>query len=143
MSRSFNLALGLFVQLAFTNIEWKAFMIFGTFCAVMIFHVYFFYLEACGKTLEDIKVIFNNKVPAWKSAGFGERFEEKAEISKQKHITPAKLLREESRAAAGGATKTSAPTAAGNSEKTVEEPTPVVHEETAQPATADGKDTAA
>ncbi|KAI9147639.1 High-affinity glucose transporter [Paramyrothecium foliicola] len=55
---SFNLALAYFVPPSFTNIQWRSYMIFGTFCFVMIFHVFFMYPETAGLSLEEIEQKF-------------------------------------------------------------------------------------
>ncbi|KAK6444565.1 hypothetical protein FP744_10000813 [Trichoderma asperellum] len=74
---AFNLALAFFVPPAFTNIQWKAYMIFGTFCIAMVFHVYFMYPETVKKSLEEIDVLFDDNIPAWRSASAVSTFEEK------------------------------------------------------------------
>ncbi|PTB39090.1 hypothetical protein M441DRAFT_70244 [Trichoderma asperellum CBS 433.97] len=74
---AFNLALAFFVPPAFTNIQWKAYMIFGTFCITMVFHVYFMYPETVKKSLEEIDVLFDGNIPAWRSASAVSTFEEK------------------------------------------------------------------
>lgn len=68
LSTSFNLALAFFVPPSFTNIQWKTYMIFGTFCFVMVFHVYLTYPETVGKSLEEIDHLFDASVPAWRTA---------------------------------------------------------------------------
>lgn len=80
----FNLALAFFVPPAFTNIDWKTYMIFGTFCAVIFFHVFFTYPETCGKSLEEIDVVFEGDVPAWRSGTFGGTFQDRADESRRK-----------------------------------------------------------
>lgn len=77
MDNSFNLALAFFVPPAFTNIQWKAYMIFGTFCITMVFHIYFMYPETVKKSLEEIDVLFEGDIPAWRSASAVSTFEEK------------------------------------------------------------------
>ncbi|KAL1852513.1 hypothetical protein Daus18300_012111 [Diaporthe australafricana] len=67
----FNLALAFFVPPAFTNIQWKTYMIFGTFCAVMTVHVFFFYPETAGKSLEEIDEVFESRTPAWRTGQLG------------------------------------------------------------------------
>lgn len=80
----FNLALALFVPPAFTNITWMTYMIFGTFCAVITIHVFFFYPETSGKSLEEVEYIFASKVPAWRSAKIGGTFEDRVHAVEQK-----------------------------------------------------------
>lgn len=81
----FNLALALFVPSAFTNIQWETYMIFGTFCVVMTFWVFFLYPETAGKSLEEIDYVFDSKIPAWKSASVGGTFEDRVHEVEQKH----------------------------------------------------------
>lgn len=69
MKRAFNFALAYFLPPAFKNITWKTYIIFGIFCFVMTFHIFFTYPETARKTLEEIDLLFDSKIPAWKSAG--------------------------------------------------------------------------
>ncbi|GAB7362847.1 hypothetical protein MBLNU230_g3150t1 [Neophaeotheca triangularis] len=64
----FNFALAYFVSPAFTNIQWRTYIIFGVFCFVMTFQIFFTYPETRGKTLEEIDLIFDKKVRPWRSA---------------------------------------------------------------------------
>lgn len=61
---------------AFTNIQWKTYLIFGTFCIAMTFHIFFTYPETVRRSLEEIDELFDNNVPAWRSANVGN-FEDK------------------------------------------------------------------
>ncbi|KAF7561160.1 hypothetical protein G7046_g2968 [Stylonectria norvegica] len=79
----FNLALAFFVPPAFTNIQYKTYFIFGTFCVVMTFHAFFFYPETSRKTLEEVDLLFDKDVPAWRSARVGESFQEKVEMARR------------------------------------------------------------
>lgn len=74
---SFNLALAFFVPPAFTNIQWKAYMIFGTFCIAMLFHVYLMYPETVKQSLEEIDVLCDGNISAWHGASAMSTFEEK------------------------------------------------------------------
>ncbi|KAM3417109.1 hypothetical protein BST61_g8685 [Cercospora zeina] len=65
---AFNFALACFLPPAFRNITWKTYIIFGIFCFVMIFHIFFTYPETARESLEEINLIFDSKIPAWKSA---------------------------------------------------------------------------
>lgn len=80
----FNLALALFVPPAFTNIQWKTYMIFGTFCAVMTVYVFLLYPETTGKSLEEIDFVFEARVPAWRSAEVGGTFEDRVHDAEHK-----------------------------------------------------------
>jgi hypothetical protein len=53
---------------AFHNIQWKTYIIFGVFCCVMTFHVFFMYPETAGRTLEEIDMVFDMNVKPWKTS---------------------------------------------------------------------------
>ncbi|KAL1870004.1 hypothetical protein VTK73DRAFT_2847 [Phialemonium thermophilum] len=72
----FNLALAFFVPPAFTNIQWKTYMIFGTFCAVMTIHIFLTYPETARRSLEEIDLVFEQNIPAWKSKSATGTFED-------------------------------------------------------------------
>ncbi|KAF7194536.1 High-affinity glucose transporter [Pseudocercospora fuligena] len=63
----FNFALAYFLPPAFKNITWKTYIVFGVFCTVMTVHIFFTYPETARKTLEEIDLLFDSKIPAWKS----------------------------------------------------------------------------
>ncbi|KAL5337518.1 general substrate transporter [Aspergillus crustosus] len=63
----FNFALSYFVPSAFENIKWKVYILFGVFCAAMTVHVFFFFPETAGKTVEDVDAMFQTKFKAWKT----------------------------------------------------------------------------
>ncbi|PYH47020.1 sugar porter family MFS transporter [Aspergillus saccharolyticus JOP 1030-1] len=81
----FNFALAYFVSPAFTNIQWKTYIIFGTFCTVMTVHIFFTYPETAGRSLEDIDLMFDANLPAWKTSRLPDRFGE--EVEHQRHKT--------------------------------------------------------
>ena len=60
-----NFSLTFFTPPAFQNIQWRFYLIFGTFCAAAFLHVYFFFQETSGKTLEEIDDIFDNNTFAF------------------------------------------------------------------------------
>lgn len=64
----FNFALAMFVPTAFKNITWKTYIIFAVFCIAMTIHVYFLFPETKGKTLEEIAMMWEAKIPAWRTA---------------------------------------------------------------------------
>lgn len=66
----FNFAIAMFTPNAFKNITWKTYMVFGTFCACMFLHVFFFFPETKGKRLEEIGQMWAEGVPAWRSASW-------------------------------------------------------------------------
>lgn len=64
----FNFALGLFTPPAFVNIQWKIFIIFGVLCLAAAGWFWIFYPETCGKTLEEVEVMFSPQGPLpWKT----------------------------------------------------------------------------
>jgi len=63
----FNFALSYFVPPAFENIKWKTYIIFGVFCTVMTIHVFFFFPETAGKTLEEVEEIFLTDAKPWQT----------------------------------------------------------------------------
>ncbi|KAK9446662.1 general substrate transporter [Limtongia smithiae] len=64
----FNFGIAFFTPPAFTNIQWKTFIIFAVFCLAMTVHVYFLFPETGGKTLEEIDIIWEEHIAPWKSA---------------------------------------------------------------------------
>ncbi|BCS23449.1 sugar porter family MFS transporter [Aspergillus puulaauensis] len=75
----FNFALAYFVAPAFTNIQWKTYIIFGVFCTVMTFHVFFMYPETAQRSLEEIDLMFDSDVKAWETTKIDSRFGEQVE----------------------------------------------------------------
>lgn len=63
----FNFAIAMFAPSAFKNITWKIYIIFGVFCICMSIHVFLLFPETKGKTLEEINMMWESKVPAWRS----------------------------------------------------------------------------
>ncbi|KAG5982300.1 hypothetical protein E4U55_002072 [Claviceps digitariae] len=74
----FNLALAFFVPPAFTNIQWKSYIIFGVFCIVMTAHAFFTYPETAQKSLEEMDQLFDQNIHAWRSNKSGTCAEEVA-----------------------------------------------------------------
>ncbi|KAJ5590361.1 hypothetical protein N7450_004333 [Penicillium hetheringtonii] len=56
-----NFALTFFTPPGFQNIQWKLYCIFGTFCLVAALHTFLLFQETCGRSLEEIDDIFDNK----------------------------------------------------------------------------------
>ncbi|KAL2824289.1 general substrate transporter [Aspergillus cavernicola] len=82
----FNFALAYFVAPAFTNIKWKTYIIFGVFCTVMTFHVYFMYPETAQKSLEEIDLMFDSGVKPWQTAKLPDRFGEEVERHRKQSV---------------------------------------------------------
>lgn len=59
----FNFALGMFTPPAFINITWKLFIIFGVLCVAAAAWFWVFYPETCGKTLEEVELMFSSDGP--------------------------------------------------------------------------------
>lgn len=71
---AFNTALGLFTPVAFQNIMWKTYIMFGVFLTTMFIHVFFLFPETAGKSLEETAAMFEDPAgfkylgtPAWKT----------------------------------------------------------------------------
>lgn len=75
-------------------------MIFGTFCIVMTFWVFFLYPETAGKSLEEIDYVFQSKIPAWKSGKAVGTFEDRVREVEQKYGHRAEVTHEEAAPAA-------------------------------------------
>ncbi|CUM57901.1 unnamed protein product [Debaryomyces tyrocola] len=67
---SMNFAIAMFTPSAFRNISWKTYIIFGVLCGCMSIHVFLSYPETKGKRLEEIGQIWDDGIPAWKSASW-------------------------------------------------------------------------
>ncbi|KAK7422577.1 high affinity glucose transporter [Neonectria punicea] len=82
---AFNTALGLFTPVAFVNIRWQVYIIFGVFNVAMFIHVFLLFKETAGHSLEAIEAFFEDPdgmryigTPAWKTkvaTGDARRFE--------------------------------------------------------------------
>ena len=62
----FNFVLGYFVPVAFENIQWKTYLIFGMFCFAMTIHVFLSFPETKMKSLEEVEELFMEGSPGWK-----------------------------------------------------------------------------
>jgi hypothetical protein len=72
----FNFALGLFTPPAFLNIKYKIFIIFGVLCFGSAIQAFLTYPETCGKTIEEVELLFAKGAPrAWKTKKGGSRLE--------------------------------------------------------------------
>ena len=89
----FNFALAMFVPSAFKNITWKTYIVFAVFCVAMTIHVYILFPETKGKTLEEISMMWEAKVPAWRTSTWEPEtpasrqvvFDEKNDHEKSEH----------------------------------------------------------
>lgn len=57
-----NFSLTFFTPPAFQNIQWRIYMIFGSFTFAAFCHVFLFFQETRGKTLEEMNDIFDNNI---------------------------------------------------------------------------------
>ncbi|CCH59925.1 hypothetical protein TBLA_0C01100 [Henningerozyma blattae CBS 6284] len=62
-----NFAIALFIPSSFKSITWKTYIIFGVFCFVLIIHTFLMFPETNKKTLEEIDLMWDSHIPAWKS----------------------------------------------------------------------------
>lgn len=69
----FNFAIAMFTPVAFTNITWKTYIIYGVFCVAMFVHVAVLFPETKGKTLEEIEQMWEARIPAWRTASWQPR----------------------------------------------------------------------
>lgn len=92
---AFNTALGLFVPVAFQNITWKTYIIFGVFNVAAFIHVAFLFPETAGKTLEETEAIFEDPngikyigTPAWKTkvATSATRYAERGDLEAKRAL---------------------------------------------------------
>ncbi|KAK6197485.1 high-affinity glucose transporter [Scheffersomyces amazonensis] len=65
-----NFAIAMYTPSSFQNISWKTYIIYAVCCLVMAIHVYFGFPETKGKRLEEIGQMWDEKVPAWRSASW-------------------------------------------------------------------------
>lgn len=70
----FNFALNMFTPPAFVNITWKLFIIFGVLCVAAAGWFWLLCPETCGKTLEEVELMFSPDGPLpWKTKKGGSR----------------------------------------------------------------------
>ncbi|KAF2828550.1 general substrate transporter [Ophiobolus disseminans] len=58
------------------SINWKMYMIFGTFNALAFIHMFLTAPETKGRSLEEMDEVFDRGIPAWKTGGIGSRFDQ-------------------------------------------------------------------
>ncbi|KAJ5773053.1 Major facilitator superfamily domain general substrate transporter [Penicillium paradoxum] len=70
-----NFALTFFSPPGFQHIQWKMYCVFGSTCMAAAVHVFLFFPETCGKSLEEIDDVFNNQsIWAFKAKSEPSRF---------------------------------------------------------------------
>ncbi|KAI9716402.1 MAG: hypothetical protein M1828_000344 [Chrysothrix sp. TS-e1954] len=76
----FNFAIGFFIPPGFANITWRIFIIFGVLCFAAAAQAFISYPETCGKTLEEIEILFGPEAPQpWKTKKGNSRLDSKIE----------------------------------------------------------------
>lgn len=79
----FNFALNMFTPPAFVNITYKIFIIFGVLCVAASGWFFFWYPETCGKTLEEVELMFSSDGPwAWNTTKGNSRLAAEIEAVK-------------------------------------------------------------
>lgn len=83
----FNFALNMFTPPAFVNITWRVFIIFGVLCVAAAVWFYLLCPETCGKTLEEVEVMFSTGGPhPWKTRKGDSRLAAEMEaVAARKH----------------------------------------------------------
>ena len=71
-----NCAIGFAVPPLLWSINWKMYMIFGSFNVLAFIHVFFAAPETKGKTLEEMDDVFDVRKPAWERRPSGSRLDE-------------------------------------------------------------------
>ncbi|KAG5421961.1 HGT1 [Candida metapsilosis] len=66
----FNFAIAMYTPAGFKNINWRTYIIYGVFCLAMGLHVFFGFPETKGKRLEEVGQMWDENVPAWRSASW-------------------------------------------------------------------------
>jgi len=73
---AWNCALAFAVPPLLWNINWKMYMIFGTFNGLALIHMFLTAPETKGKTLEEMDEVFDSGRPAWKGVPKGSRLDQ-------------------------------------------------------------------
>jgi len=117
---AFNTALGLFTPVAFTNIRWQTYIIFGVFNIAMFIHVLFGFPETAGKTLEETEAMFEdpNGIPYMGTAPWKTTKATRRTIEMEQGNIDAKIIESRIESVGGGekpAETTTAPAATRDS----------------------------
>ncbi|KAJ5114151.1 sugar transporter [Penicillium angulare] len=95
---AFNFALGMFIPPAFKAIDFGLFILFGGLCIFAAVFAFLMYPETCGKTLEEVEIMFATGGPhAWQTGRGGSRFQQEVDFvvnSKRKEMGDAEHLEE-------------------------------------------------
>lgn len=88
---TWNMALAFAVPPLLWSINWKMYMIFGTFNGLALIHMFLFAQETKNKTLEEMDEVFDSGIPAWKRQHTGSRLDrlaqdiEKGDVKVKRH----------------------------------------------------------
>jgi hypothetical protein len=74
--RTWNCILAFAVPPLLWSINWKMYMIFGTFNGLAFIHMFLTAPETKGKTLEEMDEVFDRGIPAWKTGKSGSRLDQ-------------------------------------------------------------------
>lgn len=72
-----NFSLTFFTPPAFENIQWKTYIVFGTICIAGFIHVFLFFQETTGKSLEEMNDVFDANTFAFGKIKEPESFSER------------------------------------------------------------------
>ncbi|KAF8543995.1 general substrate transporter [Trichophaea hybrida] len=73
---AWNCGLAFAVPPLLRSINWKMYMVFGTFNGLAFIHMFLTAPETKGKTLEEMDVVFDSGIPAWREVPKGSRLDE-------------------------------------------------------------------
>lgn len=66
----FNFAIAMYTPSSFKNLTWKTYIIYSVMCLAMAIHVFVGFPETKSKRLEEIGLMWDEGVPAWRSASW-------------------------------------------------------------------------
>lgn len=72
-----NFSLTFFTPPAFQNIQWRTYLVFGTICVAGFVHVFLFFQETSGRSLEEMDDIFDNNTFAFGKISTPASFDER------------------------------------------------------------------
>ncbi|KAH0558467.1 hypothetical protein GP486_004872 [Trichoglossum hirsutum] len=88
---AWNCALAFAVPPLLRNINWKMYMIFGSFNGAALIHMFLTAPETKGRTLEEMDEVFDSGIPAWRKVPVAsrlDRLQKDIEIGNLKIVAP-------------------------------------------------------
>ena len=82
--RTCNFSLTFMTPPGFQNIQWRLYMVFGTFSLCALIHVFFFFHETKGRSLEDMSTIFDSNTFAFGKIRNDKLFETRVRETEEK-----------------------------------------------------------